>query len=90
MISGHSTYWQIKERPYPSKRYVLIFDKYRNYDGKNPSITEYDNLDELHEETKLLNEYYKDTPRPVVEKKDIEQQQHIVFLVMHIFGDILF
>lgn len=69
MISGHSTYWQIKERPYPSKRYVLIFDKYRNYDGKNPSITEYNSLDELHEETKLLNEYYKDTPRPVVEKK---------------------
>ena len=69
MINGHSTYWQIKERPYPSKRYVLIFDKYRNYDGKNPSITEYDSLDELHEETKLLNEYYKDTPRPVIERK---------------------
>jgi hypothetical protein len=26
MINGHSTYGQIKERPYPSKRYVLPED----------------------------------------------------------------
>lgn len=69
MGNSYSTYWQINKRSYPSKRYVLIFDKYRNYDGKKPSITEYDNLNDLHEEIKLLNEYYKDTPQPVLVQK---------------------
>ena len=65
MSDFYYTFWQSNKIAYPSKRYVLIFDKYRNV-GRNPSVTQYDSLDELHEETKLLNEYYKDTPRPII------------------------
>lgn len=63
--SRYYTYWQIKERPYPLKRYVLIFDKYRGVgEGKYVTINEYDTLEEVKEEKELINEFYKNTPKP--------------------------
>lgn len=46
-----------------SKRYAVIFNKWTLY--KNiESITEFDTIEEANEEIKLLEEIYKDTPRP--------------------------
>lgn len=67
MKSTHPTYWYLNNNcsSYPTKRYVLIFDKYRNYASKNQVYTEYDNIEEANEEASLINEFYKDTPKPV-------------------------
>lgn len=67
MKSTHPTYWYLNNNcnSYPTKRYILIFDKYRNYASKNQVYTEYDTIEEANEEAFLINEFYKDTPKPV-------------------------
>jgi hypothetical protein len=46
-----------------SKRYAVIFNKWSIY--KNiESITEFDTMEEVDDEVELIEELYKDTPRP--------------------------
>ena len=49
-----------------TKRYVLIFNKFTKYKLLSKSITEYDTLEEANEEIKLINELYRDDPRPKI------------------------
>lgn len=46
-----------------TKRYMVIFEKWNKTDFHEDN-TEYDTLAEALEETKLLEEFYADTPRP--------------------------
>ena len=46
-----------------TKRYGIVFDKWSIY-HYHRDITEYDTLKEVNEEAALIDEMYKDTPRP--------------------------
>ena len=46
-----------------TKRYGIVFDKWSIYDFHR-DITEYDTMKEVNEELALIEELYKDTPRP--------------------------
>lgn len=46
-----------------TKRYGIVFDKWSTYNSHR-DITEYDTMKEVNEELALIEEMYKDTPRP--------------------------
>jgi hypothetical protein len=46
-----------------TKRYGIVFDKWSIY-GNHRDITEYDTIEEVNEEIVLIEEMYRDTPRP--------------------------
>ena len=46
-----------------TKRYGIVFEKWSIY-GFHRDITEYDTIKEVNEEIALIEEMYKDTPRP--------------------------
>lgn len=46
-----------------TKRYGIVFDKWSIY-KQHQDITEFDTIKEVNEEIELLEEMYKDTPRP--------------------------
>ena len=46
-----------------TKRYGIVFDKWSIY-KHHQDITEFDTIKEVNEEIELLEEMYKDTPRP--------------------------
>lgn len=60
-----------KERPTKmmpwAKRYRVIFSIWGH--SLSDSISDYDTIDEVLEETKLLKEFYKDTPKPKKSEK---------------------
>lgn len=60
------TFWKSVENKfkYPTKRYVLIFNKWQITPRTNLSISEFDSKEEVAEEISLLNKFYHDTPRP--------------------------
>ena len=64
-LKHHTNYNAIFSRYYKnSKRYVLIFNRW-TYKIKAKSITEYDTIEDAQEEINLINELYKDTPKPI-------------------------
>lgn len=60
------------------KRYVIRFNTFTDK-ILSKSVTEYDTLDEAMEEIKLLNEFYKSTPRPERQKRDKYSTTYDVF-----------
>lgn len=50
-----------------TKRFRVIFSIWGH--GHSDSVTDFDTLDEVKEECKLLREFYKDTPRPKKNKE---------------------
>jgi len=71
MINKHLTWWEDYRIPRPTKRYVVIFNIFRDH-LETRNITEYDTLGEALEEARLLNIYYQDTPKP---QKDRSKHQ---------------
>ena len=55
------TYWKNSKKP--TKRYALIFQTYTDK-KESQTITEYDTLDQVREEIKLINTFYNSTPSP--------------------------
>ena len=86
----HKTFWQIFSNrfKYPTKRYVLIFNKWQDYVNDCLSVSEYDTLDEVKEEISLINKFYHDTPRPKFvttkysryrKKRDVQFEENTFF-----------
>lgn len=59
----HPTWWEDHNISRPTKRYVVIFNTFRDH-LETRDITEYDTLKEALEEARLLNIYYQNTPKP--------------------------
>lgn len=66
---AHPTWWEDHNIPRPTKRYVVIFNTFRD-NLETRDITGYDTLDEALEEARLLNIYYQDTPKPYREQTE--------------------
>lgn len=62
----HLTFWDSVSNKFkrPTKRYVLIFDKWQITSRRNLSISEFDSTEEVAEEISLINKFYNDTPKP--------------------------
>ena len=69
----HLTWWEDHKIPRPTKRYVVIFNTFRDH-LETRDITEYDTESEALEEAKLLNIYYQDTPKP--QREQTEESHH--------------
>ena len=66
--TGHLTFWQYAKSRFGVNRpakYCIIFNTWKDiYEYGSFSCTEYDTLDGVMEEVKLLNEMYCNTPKP--------------------------
>ena len=71
----HLTWWEDHKIPRPTKRYVVIFNTFRDH-LETRDITEYDTESEALEEAKLLNIYYQDTPKPQREQTEESHRWH--------------
>ena len=71
----HLTWWEDHKIPRPIKRYVVIFNTFRDH-LESRDITEYDTEEAALEEAKLLNVYYQDTPKPIREQTEDSNRWH--------------
>ena len=65
-----------------SKKYVLVFNRWVDNKIKAKSITEYDTLKEAQEEIELINEIYKDTPKPSEGNNKIDDSSYWGYLLI--------
>ena len=69
MIQKHLTWWEDHNISRPTKRYVVIFNTFRDH-LETRDITEFNTEEEALEEARLINIYYQDTPKPYREQTE--------------------
>lgn len=69
----HLGWWEDHSIPRPTKRFVVIFNTFRDH-LETRDITEFDTLEDAMEEARLLNIYYQSTPKP--HREQTEESHH--------------